>query len=86
MTGGFTANHGGPAIDACVAGLGFGYFLSYQVAPAVREGHLQVILEEFETPALPVNLVYPGGRLMSSRLRAFLDWMKEHLRLGSTER
>ena len=37
-------------------------------------------LEEFETEPLPVNLVYPGGRLVSARLRALINWLKDALR------
>jgi hypothetical protein len=29
---------------------------------------------------VPVSLVYSGGRLISNRLRAFLDWMRDRLR------
>lgn len=76
----FGCNQATAAVEACVAGLGFGQFLSYQVEPQLRAGNLRLVLEEFEVPALPVSLVYPDARLMSSRLRAFVDWMKEQLR------
>jgi DNA-binding transcriptional LysR family regulator len=38
------------------------------------------VLSDFESPALPVSVVYPHARLMSPRIRAFVDWMKDHLR------
>lgn len=84
--GGFASNQVTAALEACAAGLGFGLFLSYQVEPAVREGRLQVVLTEFEPEPIPVNLVHADARLLSSRLRAFLDWMRERLRgrLGVT--
>ncbi len=80
VSGALTTNQGAVALDACAAGLGFGLFLSYQVEPAVRAGRLRVVLREFEPPPLPVSLVYADARLVSSRLRAFLDWMKPRLR------
>ncbi len=80
VTGRLGFNHAAAAVDACAAGLGFGMFLAYQVAPAVRDKRLRIVLEEFEQPPLPVNLVYAGARMMSSRLRAFIDWTRPVLR------
>ena len=81
VTGPFTTNQATSAVNACIAGLGFGQFLCYQIEPAARSGDLKVILEPFEAPPYPVNLVYAESRLMSPRLRACLD----HLRGALTE-
>jgi DNA-binding transcriptional LysR family regulator len=54
-------------------------FLSYQVEPLVRNGRLQLVLANFELPSLPVSLVYPEARLVSTRLRVLLDWLKQTL-------
>lgn len=78
--GGFTTNHATAAVDACIAGLGFGLFLSYQVEAAVRGRKLRVVLRSFEPSPIPVSLVHAEARLASPRLRAFLDWMKPRLR------
>ena len=80
IDGAFGCNQVGASVTACVAGVGFGQFLSYQVQEFVRDGQLEVVLEEFETEPLPVNLVYPGGRLVSERLRALINWLKDALR------
>jgi DNA-binding transcriptional LysR family regulator len=80
VAGSFSTNQATAALEACGAGLGFGLFLSYQVEPAVRAKQLRVVLRDFETPPLPVSLVYGETRLLSSRVRAFLDWMKPRLR------
>jgi len=80
VDGGFATNQISAALAACEAGLGFGYFLAYQVAPAIREGRLRVILREFERPALSVSLLYRDARLASRRLRALLDWLGPRLR------
>jgi DNA-binding transcriptional LysR family regulator len=76
----FTCNVASAVVEACVAGLGFGSFLSYQVEREMREGKLQVVLADFEPPPLPVQIVYPDARLMSPRLRVFIDALREHLR------
>ena len=44
------------------------------------EGSLRVVLADFEPPPLPVQIVYPDARLMSPRLRVFVDALREHLR------
>ena len=78
--GSFTCNQAAAAAQACAEGLGFGMFLSYQVEPLVRTGALQPVLAEFELPSLPVSLVYPQARLVSTRLRVLLEWLKQALR------
>jgi len=71
------------AVDAAVAGVGITRVLCYQAAAAARAGGLEVILDDLEPPALPVNLVHTGERLLPLKLRAFLDFtaprVKAHL-------
>ncbi|CAN7280507.1 LysR family transcriptional regulator [Rhizobacter sp. LjRoot28] len=79
VTGNLEFNRAAPAASACVAGLGFGMFISYQVAPDIAAGRLQTVLEPFEPPPRPVNLVYPHARGLPARTRVFIAWMKEAL-------
>jgi DNA-binding transcriptional LysR family regulator len=67
------------AIDAAVAGAGVTRVLSYQVAQAVAEGRLRIVLAPFEFPAVPVSLVHAPG-LMPLKLRAFRDFAAPRLR------
>jgi DNA-binding transcriptional LysR family regulator len=75
-----TSNDIDGAVDACVNGLGLGMFLSYMVAPYRKNGCLKYVLEKFETEPIPVQVIYPQGRLMSSRVRAFVDECAHKLR------
>jgi DNA-binding transcriptional LysR family regulator len=68
-----TCNEIDGAVDACIEGLGLGMFLSYMVAPYRKTGQLKYILESFETEPIPVQVVYPQARLMSNRVRVFVD-------------
>jgi len=61
------------AIDACLAGLGCGQFLCYQVDALVKANRLKRVLREFEPSPLPISIVYPHARLLSSNVRAFID-------------
>lgn len=67
------------AVEAAVAGRGLLSALGYQVAAAVAEGRLLRLLQDHEMPARPVALVFPGGRLMPRRLRAFIDFAAPRL-------
>jgi DNA-binding transcriptional LysR family regulator len=80
VRGAFACNQAAGVVEACVMGLGFGRLLSYQVEPEVRAGSLRVVLEAFEPDPLPVQIVYPGARLMSTRLRAFVAEVGARLR------
>ena len=79
VTGNLGFNHVAPAVEACVAGLGFGMFISYQVAPFLQQDKLRVVLQNFEAPTRPISVVYPHARLQPARVRVFIDWIKAEL-------
>jgi len=81
VNGILTTNQAIPAVEACAAGLGFGAFLAYQVAPWVRSGQLRIVLADFEVAPVPVSLLYTEARLASVRLRRFRDFLAERDRL-----
>ena len=68
------------AIDACLRGLGCGQFLCYQVEALIADGRLKRVLPEFEPRPLPIQIVYPSARLLSSNVRAFVDLAVARLR------
>jgi DNA-binding transcriptional LysR family regulator len=37
---------------------------------------LRLVLEDYEPPPRPVNVIYPNARLLPARTRAFIEWMK----------
>jgi DNA-binding transcriptional LysR family regulator len=68
------------SLQACLSGVGVGMFLSYQTAPYREAKKLKYVLEEFETEPVPVQVVYPQTRLVSSKVRAFVDECVSKLR------
>jgi DNA-binding transcriptional LysR family regulator len=68
------------AIDMAVAGLGTTRVLSYQIARALSEAKIAIVLASFEPTPLPVSLVYTGSGLLPLKLRAFLDFATPRLR------
>ncbi|MEL7448247.1 MAG: LysR family transcriptional regulator [Pseudomonadota bacterium] len=80
VSGPLACNQVAAAISACVHGAGFGQFLSYQVNEQLRTGQLVRVLERFEVDAIPVNVVYSGGRFASARQRAVAKHLQTALR------
>ncbi len=79
VTGNLDFNQAAPALDACLAGLGFGVFISYQIAPYLEQKRLKIVLEKYEPPPRPINIVYPHARLLPTRTRVFIEWIKQEL-------
>lgn len=75
--GPLATNNGDVAIAAAEAGLGLVMVLGYQVEAQLANGALVRVLREFEPPPSPVQAVYPSGRLVPAKLRAFLDVLAE---------
>jgi len=61
------------AINAARLGWGLTRVLSYQVAHWVEKGELEIVLEEFQTAALPVHVLYQGDRRVLAKVRTFVD-------------
>jgi len=68
------------ALDACVRGVGLGQFLCYQVQALQDSGKLKRVLREHESAPLPIQVIYAHARLLSSNVRAFVDWTVPRLR------
>jgi len=73
----FTSNVADAAIQHAMAGGGLTRVLAYQAADAIRRGRLKLVLRKFELPPLPVQIVYPTSRLLSAKVRAFIDLVVE---------
>ena len=80
VTGNLEFNHVAPAAEACLAGLGFGMFISYQVAHHIEHNRLHTVLESFEPPPRPIHVVYPHARLLPARTKMFIEWIKQELK------
>jgi DNA-binding transcriptional LysR family regulator len=51
--------------------------LAYQAAASLRAGRLKIVLATFEQPPLPIHIVYPTSRLLSAKVRTFIDLVTE---------
>jgi len=73
----FTTNSADAAIQYAEQGGGLTRVLAYQAAEAIKAGRLKVVLAKFEPPPLPIHVVYPTSRLLSAKVRTFIDLVTE---------
>ena len=70
-------NSSDAAIRYAEAGGGLTRVMFYQAADALKRGRLRIVLAKFEQPPLPIHLVYPTSRLLSAKVRTFIDLVTE---------
>jgi DNA-binding transcriptional LysR family regulator len=73
----FITNSADAAIQYAEQGGGLTRVMAYQAAEAIKGKRLQIVLAKFELPALPIHIVYPTSRLLSAKVRSFIDLVVE---------
>jgi LysR family transcriptional regulator for bpeEF and oprC len=63
-------------VDAAVLGLGVVQTLDILVEAHLRAGRLVRLLRGWEAPGPPISVVYPSGRYVSARVRAFTEFVR----------
>lgn len=66
-------NSADAAITHAVRGGGITMVLAYQAREELSAGALKIVLPKYEPKPLPIQLVYPGSRLPSANVRAFIE-------------
>lgn len=67
-------------LEAARQGYGLTRLLSYQVAPHLVSGELEIVLGDYEVTDLPVHVIHREGRHGSAKVRSFVDLAVERLR------
>ena len=65
---------------AASEGLGLAQLPLWQIREFVDEGTLAIVLSEFETEGMPVQLVWPPTRAPLERMRRFVDFLANGLK------
>jgi DNA-binding transcriptional LysR family regulator len=73
----FITNSADAAVQYAEQGGGLTRVMFYQAVDAIRRGRLRIVLAKFEQPPLPIHLVYPTSRLLSAKVRTFIDLVTE---------
>ncbi len=68
------------AIEAVKNSHGITRVLSYMISPELRSGELEIVLEDYESPSVPVHIVHKEARQTSARVRAVVDYLVQGLR------
>jgi DNA-binding transcriptional LysR family regulator len=74
----FSAASGGLLRRAAVAGLGLAVLPRFMVAADLAAGRLTAVLDSLHAPTLGVHAVYPEGRRVPGKVRAFVDALAAH--------
>jgi LysR family transcriptional regulator, regulator for bpeEF and oprC len=77
LGGALAVNDGTVYISAGVQGFGIIQPSRFMVADLIGRGELVEILTSFQSPSTPLSIVYPHRRNLSSRVRAFTEWVTE---------
>ncbi|MCD5989210.1 MULTISPECIES: LysR family transcriptional regulator [Pseudomonas syringae group] len=63
----------------CKQGMGIAYLADFVVNEALQRGELQVVLEDFTLSHGTLWMLWPVSQHASPKLRALIDFLKEHL-------
>jgi DNA-binding transcriptional LysR family regulator len=77
ITGPVHSNNGRFLVGLAAQGIGISREPDFISAPDLRAGNLKPILQPFESPPLPIYVVYPSRRHLSAKVRAFADFLAE---------
>jgi DNA-binding transcriptional LysR family regulator len=65
--------------SAAVAGLGIAMLPAYLCVEDVRAGRLERVLREWAAPPTPVHVVYPSARLLSAKVKTFIEHLQKRM-------
>jgi DNA-binding transcriptional LysR family regulator len=68
-----------PLIELAIGGLGIACLPPFAIRREIADGRLVSILEEWVVDTDQFNVLWPASRQITPKLRAFVDFMAEHL-------
>ena len=72
-----STNEANAHFAAVLAGFGISQVVSLHAAPYLQRSELVQLLPDWSREPLPVHVVYPPNRHLSSKVRVFVDWAAE---------
>ncbi|SDI04821.1 LysR family transcriptional regulator [Pseudomonas panipatensis] len=77
VRGRIRASYGGALVEAARAGLGITLTATFIAGPALRSGELVQVLPEWRPSPMHIWMLYPSGRFLAPKVRAFSDFFAE---------
>lgn len=72
-----TFNDPEACVLAALGGAGLIYLPEYMVREYIAAGQLRIVLQDQRSETLPISILYPQNRHLSTRVRAFVEWSVE---------
>ncbi len=66
-------------MTAGLQGLGLVQMASYKIDTLVASGEMELVLEDWTSAPMPINIVYPENRHLSAKVRVFVEWVADLL-------
>jgi DNA-binding transcriptional LysR family regulator len=80
VAGNLRSNNGDVLAEAACRGVGIALLPSFIATPALREGRLVRLLEQWAAPSAYAYAVLPPGRHLSAKVRALVEFLVERFR------
>jgi len=78
--GNLASNNGEALLEAAAGGLGVVNLPTWMVGPDLESGRLTEVLADYAQPEPSVHVIYPPGRHLSAKVRAFVDFLAGHFK------
>lgn len=82
MNGIMTVNNSEAYVASCIAGFGIIQVPELGVKKYLKSGELVKILPKLQSESMPVNILYPHRRNQSRRVKAFMDWISNEIKIN----
>jgi DNA-binding transcriptional LysR family regulator len=83
VRGNWVCNNGRSLVKAAVRGIGLIRISGYYVEDEIRNGDLEIVLEDYEVPDVFTWIVYPEREHIPVRVRFLIDFLLERLKHDS---
>lgn len=80
VSGNLAANNGEALMAAALDGVGVALLPTWMCGPEMQCGELEEVLADYALPEPSVHAIYPPGRHLSAKVRAFVDFLVERFK------
>jgi len=80
VSGSFRTDNAAAIHVAVCHGLGIGYGPFWHIRDLFDRGALEIVLEDFEAPRIPIHAVFPPSGMPPAKTRLFADLLAERLK------
>ena len=77
VSGNFAIDHPDAHLSAAISGAGVIQELSFIVGPAVSQGQLVPLLQDYAAPGELISVIYPQKQYLTAKVQAFLSFVKD---------